>query len=98
MTILRILVSAFLSWAAFDRNLFRARRLPAGSVQAPVSLSWEQEQVRKAKRNQHRLNVIPQRYRRARTPLRSKCKYHSVKSRDVRDSDQRKIRRRFNNM
>jgi hypothetical protein len=99
MKVSTILVSTFLTWSAYDSNLFRRRRDSFTSNQTSISLTAEDEELREAKAVQrHRLDVIPARYRRVRTPVRLKCNYFSTKSRDVRDSDQKKIRRRFNNL
>lgn len=94
-----LIISTFLSWAAFDLNLFRRRGDLHVYSEDEISLDLGADALHQKKRiKQHRLNVIPIRYRGIRRPVRSKCNYFSTKSRDVRDSDQMKIRRKFNNM
>ncbi|PIS10778.1 MAG: hypothetical protein COT73_07635 [Bdellovibrio sp. CG10_big_fil_rev_8_21_14_0_10_47_8] len=94
-----ILISTFLSLVAFDTNFFRRKETLDGSSQIEFSrdLGSESLQEKKAFRRERR-DVIPARYRNIEQPVPSRCNYFSTKSRDVRDSNQRKIRRKFNNM
>ncbi len=95
-----LLLFSFLSWAAYDTNLFRKRRDSYSVTAIEISLdelSFEQEQQQKKilRRNQ---DIIPAWHRGQRKPEVSRCNYFSTKPRDVRFSNQRKIRRMFNNM
>lgn len=98
MQIAIILISTLLSWTAFDPNLFR-RRNHSFTWVAGFSLTHEEEGLQQKKKiqKQNRLDVIPPKYRQIKKPFRGKCNYFSTKPRDVRFSDQMKIRRMFNN-
>ena len=99
MQIAILLITSFLSWAAYDTNLFRRRRDAYGLAAIEVSqeeLKHEQEQQQQKVLRQNR-DVIPTRFRDIRKPVALRCNYFSTKPRDVRFSDQRKIRRMFNN-
>ena len=99
MKILILFTSTFLTWAAFDRNLFRRRADSYATNASEISFELGADELRQKKKIQQKyLNVIPARYRKRPARLRMKCNYFGSKSRDSRDSDQRKIRRRFNNM
>lgn len=94
-----LLFTSVLSWAIYDTNLFRRRSDPIANPAIEVSLdelSGEHEQQKKIQR--HKANVIPQWHRDQRKPVASRCNYFSTKPRDVRFSNQRKIRRMFNNI
>lgn len=94
----KILISLFLTWSAFDANLFRRRGDSYASQSIDVSLDQGSDEHRQTKKiRKLRANVIPPHLRWPRRPYRSKLNYFSTKSRDGRDSDQRKIRRKFNN-
>ena len=99
MTILKILVLIFLPWTAYDLDLFR--RQTKGHVLRFTDLSFvenpDEFRLKKQIQKLHS-NVVPLRLRAGKSPARSKCSYYSIKSRDIRDSNQRKIRRKFNNM
>lgn len=97
MKILSILVSLCLNWVAFDMNLFRRR---AGRLHTPSAELTLAEDGQHAKRRiaRKRSNVIPPWLRGARAVVRMKVNHFSPKSKDPRDSDQQKIRRKFNNM
>jgi hypothetical protein len=98
MRIRIILITTFLTWTAVDLQLLKRRRLFRDSSQIELSLEQsdrENEQEKKSER--HRLDVIPVWQRGRRKPLQSRCNYFSTKPRDHRFSDQRKIRRMFNN-
>ena len=91
-----ILLSTFLTWAAFETGLFRRRKDSYDASAIELALAPEEE-----KRQQKKLrvsNVIPHWIRKRRPKFRHKLNYFSTKSRDVRDSDQQKIRRKINNM
>lgn len=93
-----LFISIFLSLDAYDLNLFRRPRSAQRWAGVSVSLDQVADPIRHRKRSiHHKPNVVPPWLRGKRQILRTKCKYLSVKSRDARDSDQRKIRRRFNN-
>jgi hypothetical protein len=94
----KILISLFLTWVAFDADLFRRRRDGHASNSIDVSLDQGSDELRQTKkiRALHR-SVIPTHLRIAKKQYRSKLNYFSTKSRNGRDSDQRKIRRKFNN-
>ncbi|MGE4133861.1 MAG: hypothetical protein AB7F86_19650 [Bdellovibrionales bacterium] len=96
MKIRAILISTFLSVVAFDQNLFR-RREGVYSSTAGISLTLADEVQQKKKMARPR-SVIPPWWTDPAAPVRSKCSYVSVKSKDPRDSNQRKIRRRIMNM
>lgn len=90
-----LLFSTLLSWAAYDLNLFRRR---GAVVSAAIEISYgESETLRQKKVHRHRLDVIPPWQRGRKKVFVSRCNYFSTKPRDVRFSDQRKIRRMFNN-
>lgn len=92
-----ILVSTFLSWAAYDHNLFRRKNDSyVFSEDEIVSLEKVGQKKRALLKREH-LSVIPAWHKARKKPTRLKCNYFSTSSRDVRNSDQRKIRRRFNN-
>jgi hypothetical protein len=99
MKILIIILSPLLTWTAFDRNLFRRRHEVSNLGIIEISAELNLSELQQKKKIQKRLStIIPKSYRLTKKPVRSKCSYVSVKSKDARDSDQRKIRRRFNNM
>ena len=99
MKIVIILISTFLPWAAIDLNLLRRRGDSYASDATEISLELGGDELHQKKKvQQHRLNVIPPWHRGLKRPVRSRCNYFSTKSRDPRDSDQRKIRRRINNV
>lgn len=100
MKIRSLLSATFLSWVAFDANLFRRRRSAQASSATEISLDQAHEDLEEKKQQkQNRRSVIPPHLRDiGPAPVRKRCSYYSTKSRDVRDSDQKKIRRRFNNM
>jgi hypothetical protein len=103
-----------LNWVAFDPNLFRSRghgrREREGEAAwsegiavvdelTPRGSAADELAARQRKTVRQMTSVVPAEFRGAeKAPVRSKCNHYSVKSRDVRNSDQRKIRRRFNNM
>ena len=93
MRIVTILTAFFLPWAAYDQNLFRRRRERLVSDQGLHELR-EQKEVKQHKR----LTVVPPWLRAKKPVLRMKCNHFSGKSRDWRDSNQRAIRRKFNNL
>lgn len=98
MRISNIIISIFLTWVAYDSNLFRRRRsYAATNIVSILPADEENEKVLHKKKIQHRLDVIPKRHR-LRQKRRERCNYFSTKPRDVRFSDQMKIRRMFNNM
>lgn len=97
MKISTILITTCLVWAAFDNNLFRRRRDQFGSGPS-VSYDAEAEARRELKKRQpSRREVIPPWYESAPLKLKMKVNHFSAKTKDPRYSDQRKIRRRFNN-
>jgi hypothetical protein len=99
MKISIILISTFLSWATYDTHLFRRRKNFYAANDDEISFELTEEVLQKKKKTiRHRLDVIPRRYRGLKKPVRAKLNYFSSKPRDVRSSDQKKIRRRFNNM
>ena len=99
MKIKTILISTFLTWAAFDQNLFRRRAGSYAPTIIAVSLDHGADVLREREQIQrHRLSVIPSWLRGSRVRVRSKCNYFRTDSRDARYSDQRKIRRRINNL
>lgn len=98
MRISTLLISTFLTWAAYDTNLFRRRRdYVAANALETLPADEENEKILQQKKIQNRLDVIPKHHRH-RQITRSRCNYFSTKPRDVRFSDQQKIRRMFNNM
>ena len=99
MKISFLILSTFLSFAVFDPQLFRRRW--DGSHLSVIELSQsegENELLAEQESQRHRLDVIPTGFRKIPPPVRSRCNYFSSKPRDMRYSDQRKIRRRINNM
>jgi hypothetical protein len=95
-----LLIASLLSWAAYDTNLFSRRRDSYSLTAIEVSLeelNHEQEQQQEKVLRQRR-DVIPKWRRDIRKPMASRCNYFSTKPRDARFSDQRKIRRMFNNL
>jgi hypothetical protein len=98
MKILIFLIITFLPWAAFDTNLFRRRR-DSFDTESGISLDLGSDFFQQKKKvRQLVLNVIPLKHRSLRKAVSTKCNYFSTKSRDPRNSNQRKIRRKFNNM
>ena len=94
-----IFISTFLTWVAFDQNLYRRRRETYSISAIELSITEAGETVTQKKRmQQQRLNVIPPHLRKRQVKQYSKCNHKSVKSMDRRDSNQRSIRRKFNNM
>lgn len=99
MKITVIFISTFLAWVAFDHNLYRRRRESYSLDGVGLSISEGQATASQKKRVvQQRLDVIPPHLRKRSVKLRTKCNYRGTKSRDNRDSNQRSIRRKFNNM
>ena len=102
MRIATLLVSLFLTSAAYDLNLFRGGGGVASvASELEIGLSGATDELRQKKKirqQQPRHAVIPPWMRGRRSPVPRRVKYVSVKSRDVRDSNQRLIRRKFNNM
>lgn len=99
MKITVLFISTFLTWVAFDHNLYRRRRESYSLDSVELSISEGQATApQKKKVKQLRLDVIPQHLRKRSVKLRAKCSYKDTKSRDNRDSNQRSIRRKFNNM
>lgn len=99
MKITFIFISTFLTWVAFDHNLYRRRRETYSLDSVELSISeGEATAPQKKKMVLKRLDVIPPHLRKRAVKLRTKCSYRSTKSRDSRDSNQRSIRRKFNNM
>lgn len=99
MRIKTILISTFLTWTAFDLNLFRRRGQSYAFSTIEISLAQDGDELREAEEiERHRWDVIPPWLRGARPRVKSRCNYFSTKPRDVRYSDQRKIRRRINNL
>lgn len=96
MKISVILTSVFLSWVAFDHNLHRRYDSSHGETASLYDEELKKQKIRKLQRKN--ADVIPVKFRRRKVKLRAKCSYKSVKSKDHRDSDQRKLRRKFNNM
>lgn len=96
MKIPAILFSIFLPWVAYDTNLFRRRDGFHASSDVELVLTDKEVRLRKAVQ-QFRFNVIPFHLRKPKLRVRSKASYYRVKSFDPRDSNQRKIRRKFNN-
>ncbi len=96
MKIVRWIVAAFLPWAAVDTELLRRRKSPLArgeTIELEIAGDREVKRVRRKRRS-----VIPIGYRHAEKPVRRKVNHTSSKSRDVRDSNQRMIRRKFSNM
>lgn len=98
MKIIFLFISIFLSWVAFDPGLFRRRYNSYNIAVVEFTLTEVDEVQQQKKVQQKRLDVIPLRYRNRKKPERMKVNYFSTKPRDVRFSNQRKIRRMFNNM
>ena len=98
MRTLFLLIPSFLSWAAYDTNLFRKRQDSYALTAIEISLD-ELSQEQKLKRRQllrQNKDVIPKWVRDQKKPEISKCNYFSTRPRDVRFSNQRKIRRMSN--
>lgn len=98
MPVQRILIVILFSWVAYDRNLFRRRESIFSNELYSYSIAPEPEHENERKNQQDRRNVVPDWFPTTNSRLRSKCNYFSTKPRDVRFSNQRKIRRMFNNM
>ena len=93
------LAAILFPWFAYDQNLFRRRRLESSSSFAIYDSEGEREgEQKEVKQQLKRLDVIPPWLRGGRPRLRMKVNHFSGKSRDVRDSNQRMIRRKFNNL
>jgi hypothetical protein len=98
MRLALLVLSTFLSWPAYDLNLFRRRRDSLTATATEISENEGQEFRQRKQIKRHHLDVIPRRYREQKKPVPLRCNYFSTKPRDVRFSDQRKIRRMFNSM
>lgn len=100
MRITTFLTSAFLSYAAYDLNLFRRRKSGYQASSAiEHSLAGNELKEREQKKVKYeRTNVIPPWLLAKQPKLRMKCNHFSGKSKDPRDSNQRAIRRKFSNM
>jgi hypothetical protein len=98
MKISKILTAVFLSWTAIDLDLYREGARKSTRATEELLILGE-DVVRKKKRVlcRRRTNAIPPWLRRAKLVLHSRVNHSSGRSRDPRDSDQRKIRRKFNN-
>ncbi len=95
---LTVLITLFLSWVAFDKNLFKSQKAPFALRTAGTSLIHDGERrSQKSIIRYQRRSIVPEWMPKVDKKLRLKCNYFSTKSRDVRSSDQRKIRRRINN-
>jgi hypothetical protein len=92
-----IVIAALLTWVAFDTDLFQRRGFEARAEEVLTLGSVERRAKRRVLRR-HSLDVIPLWARGARPPVRMKVNHFVNRSRDPRDSDQRKIRRKFTNM
>jgi hypothetical protein len=88
------IILVFLCWVAYDQRLF-ARRRSYFSSGPEISL-YEAERKRE-RREILRNHVIPK-WHRGGHSYRSRLNYFSTKPRDVRFSDQRKLRRMFSNI
>lgn len=97
MRFIVIFISSLLSWSAYDVNLFRRRNDSLYLKTAELSLEVTERQLQRRKIKRDRLDMIPKKYRDVRKPFKQRCNYFSTKPRDVRFSDQMKIRRMFNN-
>ncbi len=98
MRLIRIFVSLFLCWVAYDLNLFRFQRrefwYSSGAAVSLTHFEGEFEEEREVKR--HERGVIPESFKglKLRDYVHERCNYFSVRARDARYSDQCKIRRR----
>jgi len=93
-----ICLTTLLSWVAFEPGHHRRRRHFPETTSIEIAVDDElTEHFLEQKIARKRFDVIPKKFRVRQVKLRSKCNYFSVKSRDVRDSNQKKIRRRINN-
>jgi hypothetical protein len=97
MKILAIFSSTFLVWAAYDSNLFRRRGERYASSHISYVAGPESQVQHKVKKHYQR-EVIPPWYKRPPPKLKMKVNHFNVKTKDPRYSDQRKIRRRINNL
>lgn len=99
MKISTVLVATFLTWVTFDRNLFRRRGERYASPSTSLSFETETEARREIKEfKQCHREVIPPWFNPGKQKLKSKVNHFCAKSKDPRFSNQRKIRRMFNNM
>jgi len=98
MKISILFISTLFSWAIFDPSLFRRRSNSYNIVALEFSLNEVDEVQQKKKVQKEHSDPIPLHYRKRKKPERSKLNYFSSKPRDVRFSNQKKIRRMFNNM
>ncbi len=89
---------ALLTWAIYDPNLFRRRSASTGPTSIELTLSdLAEEGQRQKKIIRRNAEVIPWWHRNKKSPVVSRCNYFQTNPRDVRFSNQRKIRRMFNN-
>lgn len=96
MRITIFLTALLLPWAAYDQNLF-CRRGRTYSLNYAICDPLREPKESKRQLRLHS-NVVPPWLRGAKPRLRMKVNHFSGKSRDVRDSNQRMIRRKFTNM
>ena len=97
MRITLLLTAALVSWAIYDVYLFRRSRSSFAVTSTEIS-NYEPELLRQQKKIlRNRFDVIPLKHR-GRKKYKPKCNYFNTKPRDVRFSNQRKIRRMFNNL
>ena len=95
MRIMIFFTALLLPWTAYDLNLFQRRRDRYALSYATHDTLQEQKAVKKF----IKLSPVPSWLQgQKKVVVRMKVNHFSSKSRDLRDSNQRMIRRKFNNM
>ncbi len=99
MKISKVIIVTLFAWVAYDSNLFRSRGVRFALSSTSISMEDAIEALREVKEvKRHKREVIPPCCRPGEPKLKMKVNHFSSKTKDPRYSDQRKIRRRFNNL
>ena len=93
-----ILLTTLLSLNAYDRRLFNRKSANLVILAELDDFADEANLSQKQNKIVRRAPIPAFYYKGVRRSVRSKCNYFKTKSRDVRDLDQRKIRRKHTNM
>lgn len=100
MKISTIFIATFLAWVAYDTNLFRRRGERYSSVGVSLDMAESLAETKREVRRERlqKPNVIPSWYKLESPKMRMKVNHFCSKSKDPRHSNQKKIRRMFNNL
>lgn len=81
----------FLFGVAYDRRIFFGGR--SDGLTIDLCHEIDPSQAEKEKKQKRKSSPIPERFKKFRRPVRSRCNYFDTHTRNVRFLDQRKIRR-----